>query len=117
MTGTNQGMGSHPDAQLTKTNKNPLLVAEGLHVLNQEVYSAVTQRSADKLLALARRHLATGVQALAVNLGPGKTMAGLTAWVAQTLLEQLRIPLFFSANILAHPTILQSYGPQLTITR
>ena len=92
-----------------------LLVAEGLHVLDQQVCAALTEHSKEALLALARQHLACGAQALAVNMGPSRAMAELTPWVVETLSLELAVPFFFSANGLASPELLRRYGHRLTI--
>lgn len=92
-----------------------LLVAEGLHVLNQQTSAAIIGRNREALLALARQHLACGAQALAVNLGPSRAMAERTEWVTETLSEELAVPLFLSANGLAFPQLLRRCGRRLTI--
>ena len=102
----------HPSAA---RRRELLVVAEGLHVLNQRVCAAVTDQDAAALLALARQHLAGGAQALAVNLGPGRAMARLTPWVTETLRRELTVPLFLSANGLAFPELLRRHGTHLTI--
>lgn len=97
------------------TRRKLFLVAEGLQVLNQEVYKAVVEHDGQLLVSLARNHLGTGADALAVSLGSGRTMAQSTPWVADTLLKAVNVPLFFSANILAHPRILRAAGPRIVI--
>lgn len=92
-----------------------LLVAEGLHVLNQQANAAIIGRNREALLALARQHLACGAQALAVNLGPSRAMAERTEWVTEILSEELAVPLFLSANGLAFPELLHRCGHRLTI--
>ncbi|MHB8810029.1 MAG: pterin-binding domain-containing protein [Desulfobulbaceae bacterium] len=92
-----------------------LVVAEGLHVLNQQTSAAITGRNREALLALARQHLACGAQALAVNLGPSRAMAERTEWVTETLCRDLAVPLFLSANGLAFPQLLSRFGRRLTI--
>ena len=95
--------------------RNLLVVAAGLHVLNQQACAAITDRDQEALLSLARQHLARGAQALAVNPGPGRAMAELTPWVTETLRQELPVPLFLSAQILAFPELLRRHGHNLTI--
>ncbi|HHO48302.1 MAG TPA: hypothetical protein ENN06_07605 [Desulfobacteraceae bacterium] len=95
--------------------RKPLLVAEGLHVLHRLAYEAVTGRDGAMLRRLALHHLRTGAQALAVNLGTGRTMRELTPWVIASLAEWTDVPLFVSANILDHPAILRSLGHRIVV--
>lgn len=115
MTGNTQTSTLNPDAIGENKRQQLLLVAEGLHVLNQQVHAAMTERNEQLLVGLARQHLAHGAQALAVNLGPGRAMAELTPWVTETLSQELPVPLFLSANVLAHPELLRRWGTKLTI--
>jgi len=107
---------AHTNPPLHHDRENLLLVAEGLHVLNDEVRKAILERNKDALLILARRHLACGAHALAVNLGPSREMSRLTPWVTETLREALpTTPLFLSANGLSFPDLLRRHQPGLTI--
>lgn len=92
-----------------------LVVAEGLHVLNQQACAAMVERNKEVLLTLARQHLACGADGLAVNLGPGRAMAELTPWVTETLRAELATPLFLSASGLAFPELLRRHCRHLTI--
>jgi 5-methyltetrahydrofolate corrinoid/iron sulfur protein methyltransferase len=109
----------NPDFPLT--NPTPggrhelLVVAEGLHVLNRQTCAAITDRDRERLLSLARKHLACGAEALAINLGPSRAMTDLTPWVTETLRQELAVPLFLSANALAFPELLRRHGHNLTI--
>lgn len=103
------------DPPAIDTERKPLLVAEGLHVLDRRVYEAVTGRDGAALRRLALNHLRTGAQALAVNLGTGRTMAELTPWVIASLAEWTDVPLFVSANILDHPATLRSLGHRIVV--
>jgi 5-methyltetrahydrofolate--homocysteine methyltransferase len=110
----------NPDATLTtprqdRGRRELLVVAEGLHVLNEKTCAAMANRDREALLFLARPHLAGGAQALAVNMGPGRTMGELTPWVTETLRQELAVPLFLSASALAFPELLRRYGHNLTI--
>lgn len=110
----------NPDSALTtlpreNRRRDLLVVAEGLHVLNEQVCAAMTNRDRETLLSLARKHLAGGAEALAVNLGPGRAMGELTPWVAETLRQELAAPLFLSASALAFPELLRRHGHKLTI--
>jgi cobalamin-dependent methionine synthase I len=97
------------------TPRELLVVAEGLHVLNRQTCAAITNRNRETLLSLARQHLAYGAQALAVNMGPGRTMGELTPWVTETLRQELAAPLFLSAKGLTFPELLSRHGQNLTI--
>lgn len=97
------------------TRRKLLTVAEGLHVLNQPVCSAILDRNKEALLSLARQHLSCGAGALAVNLGPSRAMAARTEWVADTLCQELAVPLLLSASGLAFPKLLHRHGQRLTI--
>ena len=115
MTGNTQTSALGTDA-IGENKQHPLLlVAEGLHVLNQQVRAAMTGRNEQVLVEIARLHLAHGARALAVNLGPGRAMAELTPWVMETLSRELSVPLFVSAGVLAHPELLRRHGANLTI--
>lgn len=92
-----------------------LTVAEGLHVLNLQACSAITNCDKEALLFLARQHLACGAAALAVNLGPSRAMSERTEWVTETLCQELAVPLFLSASGLACPELLRRHGHRLTI--
>lgn len=110
----------NPDATLTTPRQDSgrrelLVVAEGLHVLNEQTCAAMANRDREALLFLARQHLAGGAQALAVNMGPGRTMGELTPWVTETLRQELAVPLFLSASALAFPELLRRHGHNLTI--
>jgi hypothetical protein len=116
MTGKNHAVGTiNLDPPAIGAERKPLLVAEGLHVLDRRVYEAVTGRDGDALRRLALNHLRTGAQALAVNLGTGRTMAELTSWVIASLAKWTAVPLFVSANILEHPDTLRSLGHRIVV--
>ena len=91
----------HPPRPPVNQTPCPLLIAEGLHVLNSTVHQAIVERDAPALSRLARSQLASGASAMAVNLGPGREMARRAPWVLDTLLENTRVPLFVSAGILS----------------
>lgn len=90
-------------------------VAEGLHILNRQVYEAVTTRDREALLALAGRHLGSGARGLAVSLGTGRKMAELTPWVVESLVRGTDARLFLSANVLDHPDLLRRFGDRIVI--
>lgn len=98
----------------TDRQRGLLTVAEGLHPLNRQFCAAVSSQDGTALAALARQHLG-GAQALAVNLGPSRTLARHTPWVTETLQRELSVPLFLSAGALAFPDLLQRSGASLTI--
>lgn len=95
----------------------PFLVAEGLHVLNRQVYEAVSRQDGASLRRLVRDHMGAGAgaQALAINLGRGRTMARLTPWVISSVAEWTDTPLFVSANILDHAPVLRSFGTRIIV--
>lgn len=97
------------------TARDLLLIAEGLHVLNSSVYEAIDSRDQDRLMALVRKQVSTGAQALDVNLGPGKAMGILTPWVLSAIRQVTDVPLFFSARVLSLPQIMENYRGELTI--
>jgi len=94
---------------------SPLLIGGTIHILNQQVYKALITQDGTILATLVRKQLAAGVQALAVNLGPGKEMGRLTPWVVNTIREITDMQLFFSANIIAQKQVLQAHGQHITI--
>lgn len=95
--------------------ENFLPVAEGLHILNRQVYETITGRDRTELLALAHKHLDSGASALGVNLGTGRKMASLTPWVVETLVQGTTACLFLSANILDHPQLLERFASRIVI--
>ncbi len=97
------------------TARDLLLIAEGLHVLNPSVYEAIDSRDQDRLMALVRKQVSTGAQALDVNLGPGKAMGRLTPWVLSAIRQVTDVSLFFSARVLSLPQIMENYRGELTI--
>lgn len=108
----------HPfdiDSPTAQGNRGPLLVAQGLHLLNREVHAAVTGRDETALRRLALQHMHPAIGALAVSLGSGGMASRLTPWVISSLLDWLDVPLFVSANILDHLSILRSSGPRIVI--
>ena len=100
---------------VTNTVSSPLLIGDSIHIFNQQVHKALITQDGTALGNLVQRQLAAGVQALAVNLGPGKAMGRLTPWVVNTIREITDTQLFFSANILAQKQILQAHGQYITI--
>jgi len=116
MSPENQAVHSVATNQIPVSNTTPpLLIGDGIHVLNQYVHKALIMQDATMLANLARQQLVAGAQALAVNLGPGREMGRLTRWIVETLREITEVPLFFSANIIAWPEVLQTNGNQITI--
>jgi len=115
MTGNRKESQFSIESTTTGREHAPLLVAEGLHVLNQQVYEAVTGQDGDSLRRLALNHMRSGAQALAVNLGQGKMMTRLTPWVIASLAEWMEAPLFISANILDHVPTLRSFGKRIVV--
>lgn len=103
------------DPAKTKREPRPLLVAQGLHILNRQVYEAVAGRDGETLRRLAMQHLPPGTGGLAVSLGTGSLAARLTPWVIASLLEWFDVPLFVSANILDHVPILRSAGHRIVV--
>ncbi len=97
------------------TGRDLLLIAEGLHVLNPAVYEAVDSRDQDRLMALVRKQVSAGAQALDVNLGPGKAMGSQTPWVLSTIRQVTDVPLFLSARVLSLPQVMEGYRGELTI--
>lgn len=93
----------------------PLLVADGIHVLNPQVHRAITTQDTKKLELQVCKQLASGAQALAVNLGPGKKMGEMTSWVMETIREVTDTQLFFSENIVRNVQVMQDYGSKITI--
>lgn len=114
MTGTNTRTTSDTITQ-PLSPKEFFPVAEGLHILNRQVYEAVTTRDREALLALAGRHLGSGARGLAVSLGTGKKMAEITPWVVESLIQGTDARLFLSANILDHPELLRRFGNRIVI--
>ena len=92
------------------TEKRPLLlVGEGLHILNPAVHAAIDQRNSTGLAGYARQQVEAGAGALAVNLGPGKTMQSHLAWVIDTLRSETDVPLFVSAGALEEEELLKKH--------
>lgn len=91
------------------------IVADGIHILNPHVHNAIITRNTNDLVSLTRKHIVTGIHALAVNLGPGKIMLQHTPWVVETIRAVTGIPLFFSASIMKSPEVLERYGADITI--
>ena len=102
-------------SDVTSTAVHPLLVADGLHILNPQVYKAVANQDGKIFSILVQEQLDAGAEALAVNLGPGREMGRLTPWVVDTIREFTELPLFFSANIVDHQELLQTYGKNITV--
>lgn len=107
----------HPDAEMHAPEKSklPLMVADGIHVLNKGVYQAIMNRDAELLASQVRQQLATGAMALAVNLGPGREMEERTVWVVDLIMEMTDKPLFFSANVMNNEQVMQKHGAKITI--
>jgi len=97
------------------THNKTTLVGEGLHVLNPGIEEAIRRRQASILIAGAERQIAAGAQALAINLGPGKSMAELTPWVVGSIAEAVDVPLFLSSGVTAMDMLLEKYGSRITI--
>lgn len=102
-------------SEIANSSACPLLVADGIHVFSQKVYGAICRQDRETLTSVARAQIKAGAQALAVNLGPGRKMRQHVPWVIDTLRTATDIPLFYSANILAHHDILQVHGKSITI--
>jgi cobalamin-dependent methionine synthase I len=95
--------------------KKPLLIGEGLHILNPLFVGAVRKKDPAALLDMAGEQIVAGAGGLAVNLGPGKAMAGLTPWAVTTLADGLDVPLFVSSGVMAMPELLEKYGSRITV--
>lgn len=93
----------------------PLLIGDGIHVLNHQIHKAIVMQDGEALAGFARKQLDAGAQALAVNLGPGREMGRLISWVADTIRELTAVPLFFSANIMTQKEVMETYGQNITI--
>ncbi|MDW7772380.1 MAG: hypothetical protein SCH71_05750 [Desulfobulbaceae bacterium] len=95
--------------------QRPTLVGGGLHVLNPRIETAVRLQDEPVLINRAKKEIAAGAQALAINLGPGKKMAESTPWVVHTLARAVDVPLFLSAGITAMDGVLEKYGARIII--
>lgn len=95
--------------------KKPALIGEGLHIFNSRIEEAIRNRDVSVLIDRAEKEVAAGAQALAVNLGPGKSMADLTPWVVDSLAEAVDVPLFLSSGVASMDTLLKKYGCRITI--
>lgn len=105
-----------PSSVETANINLPLLIGDGLHVMNPEVYKAICREDAGLLQSFMQKQLEAGAKAVAVNLGPGREIGKHTAWVVDTLLQKRAdIQLFFSANILQHQGVLRRHGRRITI--
>ncbi len=94
---------------------SPLYVGDAIHILNRKVYDAVVTRDEEVLAGLCRKQEVAGAQALAVNLGPGKSMGEKTRWVVDTMIRYTDLPLFFSANIVDQDQVLKKHGHRIAI--
>ena len=99
----------------TDNSACPLLIADGIHVLNQKVYKAICSQDRNALARLLQKQVEAGAQALAVNLGPGREMGQKAPWVIDILRRMTDLPLFVSANILDHPEVLRAHGQYVAI--
>lgn len=106
---------NHPPLSTHNKMQKPTLVGEGLHVLNVQIDAAIRKQDRSFLINRVGREIATGAEALAINLGPGRIMAELTPWVVETIAGAVDVPLFLSAGITALDSVLEKYGPRITI--
>jgi 5-methyltetrahydrofolate corrinoid/iron sulfur protein methyltransferase len=101
--------------QSISANRAPLLIGDALHVLNQRVHRAIVEKEGEVIARLVQEQVDAGVQALAVNLGPGRMMGESISWVVDTIREHTGIPLFFSATIFGQKQILREQGSMIAI--
>jgi len=92
-----------------------LLVGERLHVLNPSVYDAIEQHNPERLARFAKKQVEAGVQALAVNLGPGRHMRLQIPWIIDAITAEVDVPLFLSSSVINSEQILRQYGRNITI--
>lgn len=105
----------HIPCSAVDTRQKPTLIGEGLHILNIGVEAAFRNRERSILIARAEKEIAAGAQALAINLGPGKSMAALTPWVVESIADAVDVPLFLSSGVTGMPQLLEKYGPRITV--
>jgi cobalamin-dependent methionine synthase I len=97
--------------------RNPalLLVGEGLHVLNPQIHAAIKEQNSSVLTNMVQKEVAAGAQALSINLGPGREIAGLTPWVVDTIADATEVPLFLSTGVFKMNRLLEKHQSRITI--
>jgi len=102
---------SHPSQKTSEL----LLVGEGLHVLNPQIHRTIKEQNSSMLMNMARKEVDSGAQALSINLGPGKEIAGLTPWVVDTIAGAVDVPLFLSAGVIKMDRLLEKHRARITV--
>lgn len=97
------------------TLQKPVLIGEGLHVLDPAIEKAVRNQDASLLLNRVDKEIRAGAEALTINLGPGRAMAQSTPWVVETIAGEVDVPLFLSSGVASMSNVLEQYGSRITI--
>ncbi len=90
-------------------------VGQDMQILNPLFFRAVEERDRRAVAAMAKRQAEAGADALDLNLGPAKKNSSLLAWVIETVLTAVDLPLFIASQILAIPDLLQAHQGSITI--
>ncbi len=102
---------SHPTEKTSKL----LLVGEGLHILSPRFHRTIREQDTTVLSNMAREEVDSGALALAINLGPGREIAGLTPWVVDTIAGAVDVPLFLSAGVMKMKRLLEKHNTKITV--
>ncbi len=93
----------------------PLLVGEGLHIMNPRLVRALRERDEQEILAMARRQVEAGADALDLNLGQSRELCRLAPWLVELVQRELATGFFLSSHVLRMEQALALHRGRATI--
>ncbi len=75
-----------------------LIIGEKIHILNPEVFQAVSNRDIDTIVRLACRQVEAGADAIDINLGPGQQASDMLPEIAAAINQAVDTTLFFPSG-------------------
>lgn len=90
-------------------------IGEDLHLMNQVVFKAITERDEKTILNMAKAQIDGGADCLDLNLGQNRNLGVLTPWVVETIQAHFDIPFLLSSHVLKQQRALEIHQGRATI--
>ncbi len=91
------------------------IIGEDLHLMNQAVVQAVSNRDEKTILKMAQAQVDGGADCLDLNLGQNRVLGKLTPWIIETIQAHFDIPFLLSSHVLKQQRALEIHQGGATI--